>query len=237
MKITLLLSGAATLCLFAGAPAMAEMLSTPSEQSQTQSLNRGAEGGTYASPGTLNGEGDAESNQASELRAAQNACHPINYGTGPSAPEYQRQPVTTMKYGQPDRDCEVDAIRHSNVNVNPDDFVALKTVDPDRLNGDSVEDASGVVIGSVYDVSLARDGTPSEVQIELNDGHDVRVSEAALRFNPADKILLTNLDPEQLQQASNQGGDEDQDQGAPNNHRYPSPPQVHGPYTGGPGGQ
>jgi len=85
---------------------------------------------------------------------------------------------------------------------------ALKTVDPDKLKGDSVEDASGVAIGTVFDVRLARDGTPSEVMIELNDGHDIRVSEGALRYNPTDKILLTNLDPEQLQQASAAGADE-----------------------------
>ena len=76
----------------------------------------------------------------------------------------------------------------------PNDFVALKTADPDRLAGDSVEDASGVAIGHVSDVKLARDGTPAEITIELEDGRRVRVSEATLRYNPHDRILLTNVD-------------------------------------------
>jgi hypothetical protein len=79
-------------------------------------------------------------------------------------------------------------------NPDPNDFVALKTVDPDRLGGASVEDASGVAIGRVTDVTLARDGTPAELTIELNGGRSVRVSEAALRYNPNDRTLLTKLD-------------------------------------------
>jgi hypothetical protein len=75
---------------------------------------------------------------------------------------------------------------------NPDDFVELKTVDPDKLSGASVEDRSGVAIGHVADVKLARDGSPAEVKIELNDGRHVRVSQASLRFDPKDSIVLTN---------------------------------------------
>jgi len=203
MKSTILLCGAAALVI-SMVPALAEMLSTPAEIDQTRALNEAASTGTYASPETLNGE---MHDNAGDLRLAENGCHPINYGGGPSVPEYQRQPVGALTYGQPERDCEINAARRANAaNLNPDDFIALKTVDPEKLKGDSVEDASGIAIGTVFDVSLARDGTPSEVMIELNDGHDVRVAEGALRYNPSDKVLLTNLDPEQLQQATAAGG-------------------------------
>ena len=93
--------------------------------------------------------------------------------------------------------------------LNPADFVKLETVNPDRLKGAPVEDASGSPIGTVDDVRLSRNGTPSELIVELNDGHEVRVSEAALRFNPNDGYLLTNLDPSQLQQASEQSPEQD----------------------------
>ena len=79
-------------------------------------------------------------------------------------------------------------------NLDSGDFVALKRIDPARLTGVSVEDPSGIAIGRVTDVMLARDGTPAELAIELNDGRRVRVSEAALRFNPNDRVLLTNVD-------------------------------------------
>jgi hypothetical protein len=82
--------------------------------------------------------------------------------------------------------------------LNPDDFVPLKTIDPDRLEGNSVENGWGIVLGRVIDVTLARDGTPAELAIELVDGRRVRVSEAALRYNPNDRTLLTNVDVGQL---------------------------------------
>jgi hypothetical protein len=101
-------------------------------------------------------------------------------------------------------------------NFSPDDFVALRTVDPDRLNGVSVETSAGISVGRVSDISLSRDGTPSEVEIALNDGRRVRVSQSALRYNPNDRVLLTSIDQGELQamagQLSEQGrgyGDRD----------------------------
>jgi hypothetical protein len=89
-------------------------------------------------------------------------------------------------------------------NFSPDDFVALRTVDPDRLNGASVETSQGISVGRVSDISLSRDGTPSEVEIALNDGRRVRVSQSALRYNPNDRILLTSIDQGELQAMAGQ---------------------------------
>ena len=79
-------------------------------------------------------------------------------------------------------------------NLNPENFVVLKDVDPEHLGGVSVEDETGVAIGRVTDVTLARDGTAAEISIQLNDGRRVRVSQAALRYNPNDRVLLTRVD-------------------------------------------
>lgn len=78
--------------------------------------------------------------------------------------------------------------------LNPENFVVLKDVDPEHLAGVSVEDESGVAIGRVTDVTLARDGTAAEITIQLNDGRRVRVSQAALRYNPNDRVLLTRVE-------------------------------------------
>ena len=82
--------------------------------------------------------------------------------------------------------------------INPDDFVSLTAVDAERLDNASVETSSGIIVGRVTDVSLARDGTPSVVAIALNDGREVRVSGSTLRYNPNERLLLTNLDQREL---------------------------------------
>ena len=79
-------------------------------------------------------------------------------------------------------------------NLNPENFVVLRDVDPEHLGGVSVEDESGVAIGRVTDVTLARDGTAAEIIIQLNDGRHVRVSQATLRYNPNDRVLLTRVE-------------------------------------------
>ena len=99
-------------------------------------------------------------------------------------------------------DVQISSVRGGN--FAPDDFVALRTVDPDRLTGASVETRSGIAVGRVRDVTLARDGTPSEIEIGLNDGRNVRVSQSALRFNPNDRILLSNIDSGELQAMAGQ---------------------------------
>jgi hypothetical protein len=98
-------------------------------------------------------------------------------------------------------------------NFSPDDFVALRTVDPDRLNGASVETSQGISVGRVSDISLSRDGTPSEVEIALNDGRSVRVSQSALRYNPNDRILLTSIDQAELQAMAGQSMSGREDRG------------------------
>jgi hypothetical protein len=82
--------------------------------------------------------------------------------------------------------------------INPDDFVSLTTVDAERLSNASVETSSGIIVGRVADVTLARDGTPSIVEIALNDGREVRISGSTLRYNPNERMLLTNLDQREL---------------------------------------
>jgi hypothetical protein len=96
---------------------------------------------------------------------------------------------------------------YARSNFNAEDFVSLKTVDPDRLVNVSVETASGAAIGRVTDVTLARDGTPSEIEIALNSGRQVRLSASTLRYNPNERILLTNLDARELQSMAS-GGEE-----------------------------
>ncbi len=103
--------------------------------------------------------------------------------------ERSAQPPAARVASAPEPVHDLDA----RTNLNPDDFVVLKTVDPARLGGLSVEDATGIAIGRVNEVTLARDGTAAELSIELNDGRRVRVSEAALRYNPNDRVPLTNI--------------------------------------------
>ena len=56
MTTRTLLLGAAAAMSFSLSPALAEMLSSPQEMSQTRALNASAQSGTYTSPCSLNGE-------------------------------------------------------------------------------------------------------------------------------------------------------------------------------------
>ena len=96
---------------------------------------------------------------------------------------------------------------YSRPNFNAEGFVSLKAVDPDRLANVSVETTSGTAIGRVSDVTLARDGTPSEIEIALNNGRVARLSASSLRYNPNERILLTNLDARELQSSAGGGAE------------------------------
>ena len=196
MRNTFLLSAALAVALSA-VPAMAELQSSPAERDQTRALNEAGAGGTYASPQTLNGEQGADAEQLAQNDQS------VNYGTGPGSPKggdpgvaYQSRSIgNDLQYGDKKKDAAIDRARRANAtNLNPDDYVALKTVNADHLDGDDVKDMSGTVIGRVIDVTLAKDGTPAELSLELNDGNRVRVSEESLRFNPSDRTLLANVD-------------------------------------------
>jgi hypothetical protein len=89
--------------------------------------------------------------------------------------------------------------------VNTDDFIALETVDPDRLDGDMVQTSDGNTIGRVRDVKLGSDGAPKMIAIQLNDGRDVRVPQEELMFNPKANVLLANVDADQMAKDDEEG--------------------------------
>jgi hypothetical protein len=86
-----------------------------------------------------------------------------------------------------------------------EDFIALLTVDPDRLAGDEVQTSDGTRVGRVSDVTLGADGAPMVVAIQLNDGRDVRVPQESLMYNPSDNFVLSNMDVNEMVAASDEG--------------------------------
>jgi len=295
---TLLLGAAAAMSLSLS-PALAEMLSSPQEMSQTRALNASAQSGTYTSSCTLNGEkaqyrgyskkADCPSRHArakththastyarnyhatttesgrstGRMTETQTAQTPTTYNNssyrygpngysrseqqtyaygqstqptyGQSNGQYQgqvsgqssqsqtygeqreygenensRMPYSAQgqvatnqgygerSYGEGARGTYEEGAYAPQSRINPDDFVSLKAVDPDRLDHLSVETSTGIVVGRVTDVNMARDGSASIVEIALNDGREVRVSASTLKFNPNERVLLTNLDQREL---------------------------------------
>jgi hypothetical protein len=102
----------------------------------------------------------------------------------------------SLKFGDAKRDAEIQRARTAPAQTtpNPEDFVPLDYVSADKLDGDMVDDASGAEIGRVTDVTVARDGAPTEIAVELNEGGKVQVAAASLRYNPGNRTLLTTAD-------------------------------------------
>jgi len=288
MTTRTLLLGAAAAVSLSLSPALAEMLSSPQEMSQTRALNASAQTGTYTSSCTLNGEkalyrgyskkADCPSRHArartrthastyarnyhattiesgrstGRMTETQTAQAPTTYNSssyhyGPhgysqseqqtyaysqnAQPTYgqsqsygeqreyrqtegsrmpygaqgqvEGQVATNQAYGERSysegaRGTYEEGAYAPQSRINPDDFVSLKAVDPDHLDHLSVETSAGIVVGRVTDVNMARDGSASIVEIALNDGRQVRVSASTLKFNPNERILLTNLDQREL---------------------------------------
>jgi len=102
-----------------------------------------------------------------------------------------------FKYGDKDRDAEVDRARHAQpqTTVNTDDFISLDKVSADRLDQATVENASGIAVGHVTNVTSARDGSVTDLEIALDKAGKLRVPADDLRFNPVDRmLLLANVD-------------------------------------------
>jgi hypothetical protein len=176
MKKTMLLAGAMALS-FAAPPAWAETLSTPSELAQTRALNSGAQTGTYVLAQTLNGQSNpTEPNDVPDPpfgRPGQgNAFGPF-YNNTPPAMEHKPAPAG-------------------------EDFIALQTVDPDRLDGAEVQSVDGNAIGRVRNVRLGSDGAPVEVAVELNDGRDIDVPQEVLTYNPMNNVVQSSMDVSQM---------------------------------------
>ena len=188
----------ATVIVLSCAPAIAELQSTPAEKAQTRALNESVGGGIYASPDVLNGE------QSGGQYAQNDRNEPEFRNVGPND-EDRTNPQ--LQFGDPKADAAIDRARKADAhpNVDPNDFVALTTVDPNRLDGDSVIDQSGAAIGRVTDVKLASDGRPEQITIELDDGSMVRVGQAALSYNPSDRTVLTTADIGELKSAKGSG--------------------------------
>jgi len=129
--------------------------------------------------------------------AAQTAQGGINYGVGPPSPYEGRDMNFDFKYGDKTRDAEVDRARHAQpqTTVNTDDFISLDKVSADRLDKATVENASGIAIGHVTNVTSARDGSVTDLEIALDKAGKLRVPAEDLRFNPVDRmLLLANID-------------------------------------------
>ena len=303
MTTRTLLLGAAAAVSLSLSPALAEMLSSPQEMSQTRALNASAQSGTYTSPCTLNGEKalyrsysrkaecpsrhartktrthastyarnyhatTVESGRSTgRMTETQTAQTPTTYNNssyrygpngysssqqqtyaygqstqptyGQSNGQYQgrvngqysqsqtygeqrdygenessrmpygaqghvegqvatNQTYGERSYGEGARGTYEEGAYAPQSRINPDDFVSLKAVDPEHLDHLSVETSSGIVVGRVTDVNMARDGSASIIGIALNDGREVRVSASTLKFNPNERVLLTNLDQHEL---------------------------------------
>lgn len=176
MTRTCLLGGmaAAALGVVLTVPASAEMASTPAEQARTTALNDGAASGTTASA-ALNGspaEADDQAQQTADRPFATDAD--VQLAQDDDAPPAVHQAL------------------------DPNAFVVLKKVDPDKLHDAPVQIASGNTVGTVSDVALGSDGAPQRVKIELSDGGRVWVPESSLRYNQDDDTLLTNMSGDDL---------------------------------------
>ena len=128
--------------------------------------------------------------------AAQND-QSINYGVGPPSPYEGRDMNFDIKFGDTKRDAETQRARQAKpqTTINAEDFIPLDKVTADKLDGATVDNASGIAIGHVTDLTAAKDGSVSELEIALDKAGKLRVHAEDLRFNPSDRtLLLANVD-------------------------------------------
>jgi hypothetical protein len=210
MKLRTLVLGSAaslSLALACAAPVLAQsdmnppQVSTPAEQQQTQQLNAQATSGTTASPTQLNG-GDASPGspsqatsdaQQQQYQQQQQQYQDQNAQYRDEHARYERDihRYDTAQYYFTDYPRRVYAYRYDN----DPQLVRLSLIaEPSQqLAQAPVEGPDGQWVGKVRNVELAPDGRPGRIEVALNRRVSVWVSPGNLRFDPADRIVFTNL--------------------------------------------
>lgn len=210
---TLIMGSAASLLLVGATPVFAQdagnppQVSTPAERQQTQQLNDQGSNGTTASPGQLNGDANAPS---------PNDANQQQYEQQKSQYDQQQQQYQNDKTRYHDEHAKYDReIRRYDVREYAWDYphhvYAYRYEDSrDRqrlyliaqpqvqLHEIPIEGPNGEWVGRVRNVETGEDQRPFRIEVSLNRRVSVWVPAGDFRYDPEDRILVTDMTRDQL---------------------------------------
>jgi hypothetical protein len=185
-------------------------VSTPAEKAQTQSLNTQQQNGSYVDPAVANGQATA----ANPVPGEQVAAAASN--TANTDAQYQQQQAQ-YQGAQAQYSAEMDAYVHQRAAYDwqrrhPETwwryryehagYIAVETIPRPDLMSVAVTDRTGFLVGHIDDIASLPDGKIVRVRLKLNDNRMAWIEGSAVRYYPADKLLMVDLTPSQIWQRS-----------------------------------
>jgi hypothetical protein len=168
--------------------------STPAEHAQTESLNRqiqnnnAAADAEYARQKAAN-NAEAEANQAQYQQQQRQYQDQLRRN---QAAQRNYQDRTRAYYDLRTRYARERAAYHRG--VWPDRFRSRRLRSDANLAGSRVEILSGARVGTVDSVARSPSGRIEALYVVLDGGKQVWIDEADVRFDRADRVVMTNLD-------------------------------------------
>jgi flagellar motor protein MotB len=189
-------------------------VSTPAEQAETQQLNQQSITGTSQSPAQLNG-GAASSQDMAQADQAQENAQQEQYENQQQQYQDQQQRYQEQReqYRAQQHQYVRDLRRYDLARYAYTDYPRVYVyhysdsglrrlyliADPThQLAQVPVEGPSGRFIGKVRNIETAPDGRPRRVEVSLNRIVSVWVSPDHFRYDPADRVLFTDLSRDEL---------------------------------------
>lgn len=181
--------------------------STPTEQAQTQQLNSQGQDGTSTSPSALNGEQPTSAGYSAQPAPPPSAQRD-QYQAQQDQYQQQQQDYHAQR-AQYDRDV----VRYDRAEFRYADYprtypyryedshlwrIYLIEDPTHQLAQAPVEDPSGAWVGKVRNVDINPGGQPLRVEVALNRRVSVWVNPSHFRYDPANRIVFTDLTRDQL---------------------------------------
>ena len=185
--------------------------STPAEHAQTESLNNQVQQNNAAADAQV-----AQSQAANDAQAAANnanaAANQAQYEQQKQQYQQQLQQNQTAQQNYEDRTRAYYSLRSRYAAERaayhrgawPDRFREWRLQGDARLIGSRVEIINGDHVGTVDSVARAPGGQVEALYVTLDGGKQVWIDEADVRFDTAGKVVMTNLDRNDLRAMSDE---------------------------------
>lgn len=191
------MSGLTLSALLVGAPVAAQNRSnesTPAERAQTRALNNQIQQNNQAAEAQYKAQLDATNAKA----AADNARYRAQQQQYQN--QLQQNQNAQADYAARSRAYHDMRTRYARERaayrraVWPSRYSSWRLADDARLIGDRVEIISGQRVGTVDYVVRAPGGRIEALAVRLDNGREVWIDEADVRFNRTNGVIVTNLD-------------------------------------------
>jgi Skp family chaperone for outer membrane proteins len=185
--------------------------STPAEHAQTESLNNQVQQNNAAADAQV-----AQTQAATDAQAAANnanaAANQVQYDQQKQQYQQQLQQNQTAQQNYEDRTRAYNGLRSRYAAERaayhrgawPDRFVTWHLQSDAGLIGSRVEIINGDHVGTVDSVARAPGGRIEALYVTLDGGKQVWIDEADVRFDTGAKVVMTNLDRNDLRAMSDE---------------------------------